>query len=270
MSTNESRMTRREALRQVSAGALLAMGLWPGLASAKDGGRFRFAVVNDIHYMSEECGVWLRRVIKRIKTDRPEFCVVAGDLTDRGTQVDLEAVREILKELDIPAHVVIGNHDYISLTDRVAYEKIFPEQINYEFEHKGWQFIGLDTTEGTRYEKTNVPDATLRWLEAQLPKLDAEKPTIIFTHFPLGMDVPYRPLNADALLEKFREFNLRAVFSGHYHGYTERRQGAAVLNTNICCSLKRGNHDNTNVKGYFLCDANGQTITRTLVQTNES
>jgi 3',5'-cyclic AMP phosphodiesterase CpdA len=270
MSKNESQMTRREALRHVSAGTLLAMGLWPGLARAEEGGRFRFVVVNDIHYMSEECGAWLRQVIQRIKTDKPEFCIVAGDLADHGTEEELAAVREILKEANVPVPVVIGNHDYASLADRVAYEKVFPGQMNHDFEHKGWQFIGLDTTEGTRYDKTSVADATLQWLDARLPKLDPHKPTVIFTHFPLGLDVPYRPLNADALLEKFREFNVRAVFSGHYHGYTERHQGTTVLNTNICCSLKRGNHDNTNVKGYFLCEANEQTVLRTLVQTNEA
>jgi len=259
-------MTRRQALRHVSAGALLATGFWPGIARGEDGGRFRFVVVNDLHYMSEECGVWLRRAVASIKAEKPELCIVAGDLTDHGTEEEMEKVGQILKEIAVPTRVVIGNHDYTTLNERGPYEKAFPGQMNYRFEHNGWQFVGLDTTEGTRYEKTNVSDATLNWLDKELPKLQPKNPTVIFTHFPLGIDVPYRPLNADVLLEKFRDFNLRAVFSGHFHGYTERRQGAAVLNTNVCCALKRGNHDNTNVKGFFLCEASEQTVVRTLVE----
>jgi len=266
MLSTVSTMTRRQALRHVSAGALLAAGLWPGITRGEDGGRFRFVVVNDLHYMSDECGVWLRRAVARIKAEKPEFCIVAGDLTDHGTEEETEKVGEILKEIAVPTHVVIGNHDYTTLNERGPYEKVFPGRINYWFEHKGWQFVGLDTTEGTRYEKTNVSEATLQWLDKELPKLQPKSPTVIFTHFPLGIDVPYRPLNTDALLEKFRDLNLRAVFSGHFHGYTERRQGAAVLNTNVCCALKRGNHDNTNVKGYFLCEASEQTVVRTLVE----
>ena len=55
-------MTRREALRHLSAGSLLALGLWPGALRAKDNpdsSSFRFLVVNDTHYMSPECGEWL-------------------------------------------------------------------------------------------------------------------------------------------------------------------------------------------------------------------
>src|SRR5262245_26249116 len=171
MLTTASTMTRREALRHVSAGALLAAGFWPGIARGEDGGRFRFVVVNDLHYMSEECGVWLRRAVASINAKKPEFCIVAGDLTDHGTEDEMEKVREILKEIAVPMHVVIGNHDYTTLNERGAYEKAFPDQINYSFEHNGWQFVGLDTTEGTRYDKTNVPDATLNWLDKELPKL---------------------------------------------------------------------------------------------------
>jgi calcineurin-like phosphoesterase family protein len=162
--------------------------------------------------------------------------------------------------------MVIGNHDYTMQTNRAAYEKVFPGKINYTFEHKGWQFVALDTTEGTRYEQTSIQEPTLQWVDEQLPKLDKKRPTVILTHFPLGAGVQYRPLNADTLLDKFREINLRAVFSGHFHGFTERTAREAVLTTNRCCALKRGNHDKTTEKGYFVCDAAGQAIKRAFVQ----
>ena len=37
-----------------------------------------------------------------------------------------------------------------------------------------------------------------------------------------GRHVPMRPLNADDVLARLLEFNLGAVFCGHFHGYTER------------------------------------------------
>src|SRR5881628_1867656 len=114
MLTTHTVVTRRQALQRLSAGALLALGLWPGIAHGRTGGRFRFAVINDIHYMSDECGVWLRGVAERVKADRPEFCIVAGDLTEHGTEEHMRAVREILDELRVPIHVVVGNHDYLT------------------------------------------------------------------------------------------------------------------------------------------------------------
>jgi len=54
-------------------------------ASAKTGTRpFRFVVVNDTHYMSPECGAWLAGVVRQMKSDQPEFCLLAGDLTEHG------------------------------------------------------------------------------------------------------------------------------------------------------------------------------------------
>jgi 3',5'-cyclic AMP phosphodiesterase CpdA len=259
-------ISRREALARVSAGLLLSLGLWPGHAHGENAGRFRFVVINDTHYLSEECGLWLRGIAQRVKAEKPDLCLIAGDLTEFGTEEHLQAVRTILGDLGVPTHVVIGNHDYAAQTNRKPYEKIFPNQINYTFAHQGWQFVALDTTDGTRYEQTNIQEPTLRWLDQQLPKLDQKEPTIILTHFPLGADVQYRPLNADALLDKFRDFNLRAVFSGHFHGFTERTIRDAILTTNRCCALKRGNHDKTTEKGYFVCDAADQTITRKFVQ----
>ena len=264
MTTNS--ITRRQALGQLSAGTLLALGFWPGHAHGESGGGFRFVVVNDTHYLSDECGAWLRTIFEKIKAEKPDFCLHAGDLTEYGTEEHLKAVRDVLNQAEVPTHMVIGNHDYTTQTNRAAYEKVFPGKINYAFDHKGWQFVALDTTEGTRYEQTSIHESTLQWVDEQLPKLDKKRPTVILTHFPLGVGVQYRPLNADTLLDKFREFNLRAVFSGHFHGFTERTAREAVLTTNRCCALKRGNHDKTTEKGYFVCDAAGQSIKRAFVQ----
>jgi 3',5'-cyclic AMP phosphodiesterase CpdA len=292
-------ISRREALQHLSAGTLLALGLWPGAlpAGEKNTGPFRFLVINDTHYQSSECGRWLEGVIRQVKAGPPiEFCLHAGDLTDNGRASDLAAVKDIFKTLGVPTYFVIGNHDYLNeklaaaepkptpplhsprdqrpLTqvaprpqfDRRAYERFFPRQLNYYFEHRGWQILGLDTSMGTLFEKTSIQSATLRWVDDRLPKLDKKRPLIILTHFPLGADVRYRPLNADALLDRFREHNLQSVFCGHFHGFTERHAGAVTLTTNKCCALSRTNHDGTKEKGYFLCTAVDGRISRAFVE----
>jgi hypothetical protein len=209
----------------------------------------------------------------------------------------LAGARDALKVLGLPTYTVIGNHDYLSdkpsssakggtnappmfaprdprsdprggraMANRAAYNALFPGQINYAFEHRGWQFVGLDTSQGLRYEKTVIQDPTIGWLRANLRKLDKTLPTVIFTHFPLGPTVRYRPLNADNLLEYFKPYNLQAVFCGHFHGFTERRLGDTTLTTNRCCALKRTNHDGTKEKGYFVCTASEGRISREFVE----
>jgi 3',5'-cyclic AMP phosphodiesterase CpdA len=246
------------------------MGLWPGCATAPAhaaNSSFRFIVVNDTHYMSEECGGWLERVVAQMKTHSgAEFCLLVGDLVEKGERSHLAAVSEIFGGLRIPVYVQIGNHDYLINADRSGYESVFPRRLNYWFEHQGWQFVGFDSTEGTRYENTTIQPSTLGWLRHTVPKLNRTAPTVIFTHFPLGAGVKYRPNNADDALDFFREHNLRAVFNGHFHGQTEREWNLAPVVTNKCCALKRGNHDGTREKGYFICAVKDGLVSREFVQ----
>lgn len=272
---NHHLITRREAL-QLSAGSLLALGLspgpfgWPGALRAQgagNAGEFSFIAVNDTHYITEECGAFLERVFKQMKThEKIDFCLHAGDLCDNGKREQLGGVRELVKSYGVPTYVTIGNHDHLTQTDRMAYEELYPDRLNYRFEHKGWQLIGLDTSEGQKYNNTTIQPSTLKWLDDNLPKLIKTKPTVVFTHFPLGATTPSRPQNADDVLERFKEYNLQAVFNGHFHGYTERQFGKATITTNRCCALKRNNHDGTKEKGYFVCQAKDGKITRTFVE----
>jgi len=261
--------SRRDALRRLSLGTLLALDLWPGRLRAdneRPAGGFRFHVINDTHCVSPACGPYLQGVLAQMKREETAFCLHLGDLTDQGKREYMQLVKETFAQLPGPTYPVIGNHDYLTQTDRSTYTAIFPDRLNYHFTEAGWQFVGLDTTDGLRYEKTSVPAETLRWLEQQLPRLEPRKPTVLFTHFPLGTGVNYRPLNADALLERFREFNLQAAFSGHFHGFTERKAQGATFTTNRCCALRRDNHDGSKEKGYFLCQAQDGRLERKFVE----
>jgi predicted MPP superfamily phosphohydrolase len=229
---------------------------------------FTFIAVNDLHYLEPACRPWFDQVVRQMKESAPraEFCLLGGDLADNGTAPQLTAIRDAFARLEIPVHTVIGNHDHISDRDRSAYEKIFPNQINYHFEHGGWQVIGLDSSQGTRSRDTVISDVTLDWLDKNLPQLSPWAPTIVLTHFPLGLFVPFRPINADALLQRLANLNVQAVFSGHFHGFTERHARDITLTTDRCCSRVRNNHDGTTEKGWFVCQALGGGVTRQFVE----
>jgi len=222
---------------------------------ADDG--FHFLALNDTHYQDARCAAWLARAVEQMRShpERPEFCLHLGDLVEESTPETLGRVKELFGGLGMPFHPVIGNHDYGPGDDPSAYDLLFPGRRNYRFEHRGRQFLGLDTTVGLPYENTAIPEATLHWLDATLPSLDPERPLILFTHFPLAPGVRYRPTNADQVLQRLKGFHVPHVFSGHFHGLVERRLGETVLTTNRCCSHSRDNHDGSAEKGYFLCKA---------------
>src|SRR5262249_39212792 len=105
-----------------------------------------------------------------------ELCLLGGDLADNGTPAQLTIIKEAFAALGIPCHAVIGNHDHLSDTDRSAYEQIFSNQINYTFDHRGWQIIGLDSSEGTKANETSISTKTFAWLDENLPRLERRRP----------------------------------------------------------------------------------------------
>ncbi|HEX3147339.1 MAG TPA: metallophosphoesterase [Gemmataceae bacterium] len=262
-------ISRRELLRR-SPAALLAAGLWPGTLAAGDAttDAFSFLAVNDLHSLDKKCHPWFEKVVKQMAghAEKPAFLLISGDLADGGTAEQIAAVKEIFGGLKLPMYTVPGNHDFTPKQERKAYDDLFPDRLNYAFDHGGWQFIALDTTEGTKAQDTKIAAETLNWLDGQLPKLDKKKPLVVFTHFPLGEGVKMRPKNAEEVLKRFLPFNLRAVYSGHFHSFTEKKAGNVVLTTNRCCAFSRGNHDGTKEKGYFLVATKDGKLERTFVE----
>jgi 3',5'-cyclic AMP phosphodiesterase CpdA len=262
-------LTRRELLRR-SPTALLAAGLWPGTLAAgdPDTNPFSFLVVNDLHSFDKKCQPWFEKVAKQMAghAEKPAVLFIAGDLSEDGKADQVAAVKDIFAGLKLPTYVVPGNHDFTPKQERKAYDELFPKQLNYTFDHGGWQFVALDTTEGTKSSGTVVAAGTLKWLAENLPKLDKKKPLVVVTHFPLGDGVRMRPKNADDVLKRFVDFNLRAAYCGHYHAFTEKTAGNAVLTTNKCCAFSKGNHDWTKEKGYFLVVAKDGKLERKFIE----
>ena len=61
---------------------------------------------------------------------------MVGDLAEKGTAGELGAMRDVLRGLGMPFHLVIGNHDYLTQTDRSDWDNLLPGSLNYHFQHR--------------------------------------------------------------------------------------------------------------------------------------
>ena len=177
-------LSRRQLLK-VGGSALLASSIWPGALRADDstGQDFGFLVVNDLHFFDDKCVPFFEKVVASMAATKApmDFCIIDGDLSESGSPQQISTVRELFKKLNMPLYTVPGNHDYTPKNDRSAYEELMPKMINYTFDHKGWQFVALDSTDGTK-AKVAVLKPTLQYITETAPKLDKKRPTILFTH----------------------------------------------------------------------------------------
>ncbi len=243
-------------------------------------GSFTFAVLNDLHYMTAEDQPWLESLVSQVNAiPHLKLVLIVGDLAEDGSLAELSAARTILRQFAVPWHVVPGNHDgppnrpigsgAEGLRD---YEALFPDRRNYHFTHKGWQFLGLDTTNGSGYQQLPIPPETKAFARHAAATLNRRAPTILFTHLPLDPTVQFSSSDGYELLDILQPLNLRIVFSGHFHGLTEHEapgRPALKLLTNRCCSRTRELHDGSTVRGYFQCRANAdQSVEHHFVEFN--
>jgi len=259
------RLSRRAFLKR-SGLALAALGLGAEAGRAQEQAEFSFIAMNDLHYLDEKCAEYFRGAFGWIKANAQyDFALVCGDLATAGKVEELQGAKDALAPLGKPAYPVMGNHD-ASAGNQSWLQAFGPDRVNYRFDHQGWTFLGLDTTDDGKSSGVAVGQATIDWIRQTLPDIPAERPLVAFTHFPFGELVPLRLTNADEVLALFDGHNLKHVFSGHFHGLSERKHGNTVLTTCRCLSFSRGNHDGSPEKGFYQCHVKGDELAYEFVE----
>jgi 3',5'-cyclic-AMP phosphodiesterase len=174
-----------------------------------------------------------------------DFVMVAGDFVSAvyGDNINSESRLErtvgIFNKLSIPYYAAMGNHDYkltrhvdsdadFSKNDIENMEKIWKDHIGFEpyyaFEHKGWNFIVLNSMRG-RYLKRAFDDKQIKWFESELKK---DLPTILTFHHPIQTDndniwaKPKDIITEQLEPEFFRlcktyKDQIKGIFVGHGH-----------------------------------------------------
>jgi 3',5'-cyclic AMP phosphodiesterase CpdA len=259
----------RRSFMKVSAatfGAVAAQGLMPphsfqpiSVAHAEGpAGKpeaFRIAYISDSHLYARNVNDRFINALMRAVDDvngmdpQPDFVLFGGDLAQLGQPQELELGAQILKNLKAPLKLMVGEHDwYFDLGQK--WRELFGES-NYLFEHKGVQFVVLNSvvekdfwtarglTPLQRMQTVagldngvqspfSVGDEQRAWLTQQLKAVPSTKPLIVFSHSPLYK--LYRNWNfwtedAEQVQAILHRFNSVVVVHGHTHQLLTNRIG---------------------------------------------
>lgn len=173
-----------------------------------------FAVISDIHSDYQN----LQKVLDKIKNDKMDFVIVAGDLTTVGSLGEFKKVKEILDKSDLTYYAIPGNHDYYGkIKSANPYIEVFGS--SYEtFQINKVKFILVDNAGSLDQTQSD-------WIDSQIvdcPKLYC----LVFAHMPLnheylehimGEDNPNIAVQADLLVKKLTEFKIKKLYVGHIH-----------------------------------------------------
>jgi 3',5'-cyclic-AMP phosphodiesterase len=190
----------------------------------------KFIHFTDLHLVQPGEKLWGFEPVARLKLCLADlvkfhadaaFCVISGDLADRGEMQAYENLKEILRDFPIETHLMIGNHD-----DRENYFKIFggSEQSKFVQHHKilnGQHFLLLDTLKGGSSSAGLLDEERCKWLRARLA-ITKGAPTYIFMHHPpFKIHHPLMDLipleDGESFGELLQGYNVRHIFFGHAH-----------------------------------------------------
>ncbi|HPW77802.1 MAG: Outer membrane protein assembly factor BamB precursor [Bacteroidetes bacterium ADurb.Bin037] len=179
-------------------------------------GRTCFAVIADTHINLNVPGAGeeLLTVIRDINTqDSIDFVILAGDITEFGSDREIREARRILDSLQKPWYILSGNHDSKwSESGCNTFVEIFDYE-QFSFVHNNMVFIGTNSGPNMRMAPALVPRESIVWLDSLLQTIPKKMPVIFINHYPLTEDMS----NYRQVIELLKTRNIQMTICGHYH-----------------------------------------------------
>ncbi|MBW6458586.1 MAG: PQQ-binding-like beta-propeller repeat protein [FCB group bacterium] len=175
-----------------------------------------FAFLTDTHIGTAIGAKDLRNSVRDINTiPEIEFVLLAGDVTEYDFDDELDTVKAILDELNVPYHIIPGNHELKwSASGGEKFRKLY-EDDKFNVSYKGYRFIGVNQGPLMRMGEGFIAREDLNWTSRQLKKMWPRKrqPVFFVTHYPIDHTVT----NAYDFLEIIKRYNAQAIMHGHGH-----------------------------------------------------
>jgi outer membrane protein assembly factor BamB/predicted MPP superfamily phosphohydrolase len=175
----------------------------------------RFAWLSDTHIGSRTGAEDLREAVQDINSLQSiDFVILSGDITEMGSNTELELAKAILDSLNNPYHIIPGNHDTKwSESGCTRFSELWGND-KFNFEFKSYRFIGLHQGPLMRMGDGHFAPEDLRWLDSMLAALpDKNQPIIFVTHYPIDPSID----NWYQVIDRLKLYNVRVVLCGHGH-----------------------------------------------------
>jgi Icc protein len=161
-------------------------------------------------------------VLKR-QVPKPDLIILGGDLLEEGQKGNYEAIAELFRDVQVPLHTVVGNHDDLKALKKSSLVEKGKSYGGYgSFDQGDLHFVLLNSA-GTGKSHGNIEEEQLLWLSQDL-WANHDRPVLIFMHHhPIDSGVPWldkmKLENAGSfwgILPPYSK-NILGVFFAHMH-----------------------------------------------------
>lgn len=197
------------------------------------------AVFNDIHVTPGNASdKALRQAVEEINAGNFDYVVINGDLSNEGSDVELQNVKSILDGIRFPLAVLPGNHeDTWSQSATKTFVDLWGND-RFVAEIDSLIIIGINCGPYMKMGDGHVKQEDLHWLNATLAERTAGHPgkrVLSFNHYPLLNDLD-NVADYMAVLEKYPVI---AHINGHYHKYDTYTAGGKDSGSNLPAMMTR-------------------------------
>jgi outer membrane protein assembly factor BamB/predicted MPP superfamily phosphohydrolase len=177
---------------------------------------FRFAQVTDTHVGGHTGLEDLARTVEDLNAQKGyiDFVVLSGDITEFGSDEELQSAKAVLDQLELPWYIVPGNHDTNwSESGGNSFRTVFGDE-TFSFTHKGYLFLGTNSGPNMRMSPGQVPRENIVWLDSVLA-VDApgRTPIIYINHYPQDSALN----NWFDAVDRLKMHNIQLALCGHGH-----------------------------------------------------
>ena len=180
-----------------------------------------------------------------------DFTIISGDITEMGSNEQLELAKQILDSLQEPYYIIPGNHDCKwSESGATMFPRLWGND-RFIFEFGKYTFIGLAEGPIMKMGDGHWAPEDLRWLDSVLTKISRQERIFFITHYPINDEID----NWYEVLDRMKNYNTQAFLFGHGHrNKTFTFEGIpGVMGRS---NLRAGNPEG----GYTIAEIVGDTI----------
>ena len=229
----------------------LACALLAALCAWSASGQ-RIAVLSDIHVTpGNENDTRLRQAVEEINAQPFDVVIVNGDLTNEGSDEQLNNVKSILDGITHPLYVLPGNHENNWSQSATKTFKDLWGNDRFVGRVDSLVFIGINCGPFMKMGDGHIKQEDLHWLRATLT--DSVRPgdrVLNFNHYPILDDLD----NYTEYMEVLEDFPVIGHVNGHYHTWREYMAGGNDSGSTLPCVMTRALDMRNGDYGYAIIE----------------
>lgn len=212
----------------------------------------RIVVLADTHVQpGNENDIKLRQVIDEINNGDADAVVLAGDLSDEGSDAELTNIKGILDKIEKPFYIIPGNHElnWSQSATKTFFDLWGDDKFIAEVDDL--VIVGISCGPYMKMGDGHIKQEDLTWLDNQLSKYNGSGKRIVsFNHYPIfeGLD------NYKEYIKVLEKYPVISHVCGHHHKFLYYKGGG--IDALICRALNMKNGD----YGYSYLDITADSV----------